>query len=100
MTETQTQSPGFFHALSTPIRHFSLRGQSASPNRDKTAPPTPDAWVCHHCVYLVSVEAARTGFGDNHCHGCAHERCGQCEVIYRNPAADMEPEFALDSDTN
>jgi hypothetical protein len=83
--DTNMSSTTLLSTLTHPIRHFTLRGTSppSTKSHQPPSPPRPDTWLCHHCVYLLPATAAKSSFAERECHGCGHERCGWCEVVYR-----------------
>jgi hypothetical protein len=70
-------------ALSQPFQMLRFLGQaresSPSPTRKDSV---PSSWICHDCAYLLPTESAITEFRYSHCHGCGHERCGMCDIVF------------------
>ena len=76
-TTPSTMATALISAVVEPIRNL------ISPSSvEAHLPPVPNSWICHNCVYLLPTQSAVTNFDTIKCHGCGHDRCGQCDVVY------------------
>ena len=66
-------------ALSAPIKAVM---STLQPTDTPPKATHPSSWICHDCVYLLPTQSAITNFDNTHCHGCGHERCGMCDIVY------------------
>ncbi len=71
------------------------------PEETPSLPPVPNSWICHNCVYLLPTQSAVTNFDTTQCHGCGHDRCGRCDVVYvaENTEKDIKKVVVVDPNT-
>lgn len=78
----QSNTKSFLSTLTTPILKLLPESPETSATPASAHSSHPQSWICHHCIYLLPTESSLTNFSNTKCHGCGHDRCGHCDVVF------------------